>query len=334
MTEDRQRRKRTKMFFLREGRLGNWEPYWLRIIVAAALLVVVLGSMLASIITVGVGYAALIVHPLAGGDAKVSGPIIGPSFGFYKNPYLLESSVIIYYEIDTLGMWGDGSDPYADFAAVPSFSKDQLEMQMDIMIRWSLDPDKLVDIYRKYPNLDYKEKVIASIAREQLRIVTSTEFTAVETIENRGLVAEKIRTAILAKLATEPTLYGAIINFEFDLRNIGYPDIYTQAIEAKLAAEQQMKQAEFEKQKIIILAEADAEKVTINAQALANATVLQSMGKADAITFIANQTGIEPKELTNLFLWLETLREMKPNFIYITGQNQTSSFIYPLTPTG
>jgi len=72
------------------------------------------------------------------------------------------------------------------------------------------------------------------------------------------------------------------------------------------------------------------EKVTINAQALANATVLQSMGKADAITFIANQTGIEPKELTNLFLWLETLREMKPNFIYITGQNQTSSFIYPL----
>jgi len=40
MTEDRQRRKRTKMFFLREGRLGNWEPYWLRIIVAAALLVV------------------------------------------------------------------------------------------------------------------------------------------------------------------------------------------------------------------------------------------------------------------------------------------------------
>ena len=73
MTEDRQRRKRTKMFFLREGRLGNWEPYWLRIIVAAALLVVVLGSMLASIITVGVGYAALIVHPLAGGDAKVSG---------------------------------------------------------------------------------------------------------------------------------------------------------------------------------------------------------------------------------------------------------------------
>jgi len=111
----------------------------------------------------------------------------------------------------------------------------------------------------------------------------------------------KLERAILAKLATEPTLYGAIINFEFDLRNIGYPDIYTQAIEAKLAAEQQMKQAEFEKQKIIILAEADAEKVTINAQALANATVLQSMGKADAITFIANQTGIEPKELTNLF---------------------------------
>ena len=331
MTEER--KQRTKLFFFKENRFGRWGLHWVRVIPVLVLIVFLLISLFASIITVGVGYAALIVHPLASGDAKVSGPITGPAFGFYKNPYLLETSVIIYYEIDTLGMWGDGTDPYADFAAVPSFSKDQLEMQMDIMIRWSLDPDKLVDIYRKYPNLDYKEKVIASIAREQLRIVTSTQFTAVETIENRGLVAEKIRTAILEKLATEPTLYGAIINFEFDLRNIGYPAIYTQAIEAKLAAEQQMKQAEFDKQKIIILAEADAEKVTINAQALANATVLQSMGKADAINFIANQTGIPSADLTTYFLWLETLREIKPNFIYIMGQNQTSSFIYPLTPS-
>jgi regulator of protease activity HflC (stomatin/prohibitin superfamily) len=328
-----ERKERTKLFFFKENRFGKWGLHWVRVIPAFVLLIFLLISLFASIITVGVGEAALIIHPLAGGDAKVSGPITGPAFGFYKNPYFLESSVVIYYEIDTLGMWGDGSDPYADFPAVAAFSRDQLEMQMDIMIRWSLDPSKLVDIYRKYPNLDYKDKVIASIAREQLRIITSTQFSAIETIENRGLVADKIKAAILQKLATEPTLYGAILNFEFDLRNIEYPEIYTAAVEAKLAAEQQMKQAEFEKQKIIILAEADAEKVTINAQALANATVLQSMGKADAINFIANQTGIQSADLTKYFLWLETLREIKPNFIYIMGQNQTSSFIYPLTPS-
>ena len=284
------------------------------------------------IASAGVGEALLIVHPLAGGDAKVTGPMLGPTIGFYKNPFALENTVKIYYEIDTLGMWGDGTDKYADFPAVAAFSKDQLEMKMDIMIRWSLDPDKLVDIYKKYPNMDYKDKVIASIAREQLRIITSTKYTAVETIENRGKVADDIKNAILAKLASESTLYGAIRNFEFDLRNISYPAVYTQSIEAKLAAEQQMKQAEFDKQKVIILAEADAAKVLINAQALANATVLQGQGKADAINIIANQTGIASQDLTALFLWLETLREMKPNFIYITGQNQTS-FILPLSPS-
>jgi regulator of protease activity HflC (stomatin/prohibitin superfamily) len=331
MTEKKKRRH-NKFFLIEDAHEVGFTIDFKRVIPVVILLVILFLTLVASMVSVGVGHAALIIHPLASENNKVSKPILGPAFGFFKNPFLLEGKVDIYYEIDTLGMWGDGTDKYADYPAIPAFSKDQLEMNIDVMVRWSLDPDKLTSLYQKYPNLDYKEKVIASIVREQLRIVTSTKYTAVETIELRNQVAQDIKSAILEKLATEPTLYGAIINFEFDLRNIGYPQSYSDAITAKLSAQQQMMQADYDKQKVIILAQADAQKVIINAQALANATILQSQGKAEAIKLISNQTGISSADLTSLFLWLETIREIKPQMIFISGQNGTS-FIYPLTPT-
>ena len=318
----------TKWIFFKVNKYGNLVGvHWKRLIGAIICLIVFIFWFFGSQASAGTGEALLIIHPLTN---SITGPIRGPTWGFYKNPFLLEQTITIPYYIDSLGMWGNGTDKYADFPSVPCFSKDQLEMQIDIMIRWSLDPSKLVEVFNKYPNLDFKTKVIASIAREQMRIITSTRYTAIETIEKRGIIANEIKNAIWDKLSSEPTLYGAILNFEFDLRNIGYPSVYTEAIQAKLAAEQQMRQAEFEKQRIIVMAQADAEKVTINAQAIANATVIQAMGKADAIELIANQTGISSEDLVKTFLWLQTLSDLKPQFIYIAGNDGT--FIYPLNP--
>ena len=92
-------------------------------------------------VNVPVGNAVVMVDPVGG---KISGPIRGPTWAT-KAPWV--NAVQISIAVDTLGMWGDGYDPTADLPTVKSFSKDQLEMQIDIMMRWRLDASKVTQLY-------------------------------------------------------------------------------------------------------------------------------------------------------------------------------------------
>jgi len=268
--------------------------------------------------SVGVGHAAVLVDPWA---KTVSEPKIGPTW-IVKAPWV--QSVFIIVATDTLGMWGDGTDPSADLPTVMCFSKDQLEMAVDIMLRWRLDVSKLKELYQSLPQKNWKNDVIASIAREQIRLVTK-EFTSIQTIEQRDLVAQTIRDAIWDKLSTEASLAGAITSFEFELRNIGYPEKYTSAIEDKLVAEQQKIQAEFEREKIIIIANATAQQVIIEANAEAEAKVLVANGTREAIELILEASGGDPTNATRiaeLYLWVETLKQIAPDIdVFITSED-------------
>ncbi len=221
-------------------------------------------------------------------------------------------------------MGGRDRSHTADLPTVMCFSKDQLEMAVDIMLRWRLDVSKLKELYQSLPQKNWKNDVIASIAREQIRLVTK-EFTSIQTIEQRDLVAQTIRDAIWSKLSTEASLAGAITSFEFELRNIGYPEKYTSAIEDKLVAEQQKIQAEFEREKIIILANATAQQVIIEANAEAEAKILVANGTREAIELILVASGGDPTNATRiaeLYLWVETLKQIAPDIdVFITSED-------------
>jgi regulator of protease activity HflC (stomatin/prohibitin superfamily) len=243
---------------------------------------------------------------------SVSDPILGPTW-VTKAPWI--QPVQITVAVDTLGMWGDGSDRTADFPTVKSFSHDQLEMEIDILIRWRLDVGKVKQLYENLPQKNWKKDVIASIAREQVRIVTKN-FNTIETIEQRDYVAQTMRDTIWDKLSTSATLAGAIIDFEFELRNIGYPLKYTSAIEDKLAAEQRKIQAEFERQIVVINATANAEKITIEAKARANATVIEANATRTAIELVLEASGVDPNNETRvaeLYLVVQTLQQIAPD---------------------
>jgi regulator of protease activity HflC (stomatin/prohibitin superfamily) len=260
-------------------------------------------------VNVPVGNAVVLVDPLAG---SVSDPILGPTW-VTKAPWI--QPVQITVAVDTLGMWGDGSDRTADFPTVKSFSRDQLEMEIDILIRWRLDVGKVKQLYENLPQKNWKKDVIASIAREQVRIVTKN-FNTIETIEQRDYVAQTMRDTIWDKLSTSATLAGAIIDFEFELRNIGYPLKYTSAIEDKLAAEQRKIQAEFERQIVVINATANAEKITIEAKARANATVIEANATRTAIELVLEASGVDPNNETRvaeLYLVVQTLQQIAPD---------------------
>ena len=288
------------------------------IILLVGLVVFTVLFALTMFVSVGVGHAAVLVDPWA---KTVSEPKTGPTW-IVKAPWV--QAVKIMVATDTLGMWGDGEDPTADLPTVYCFSRDQLEMAVDIMLRWRLDVSKLKELYQSLPQKNWKNDVIASIAREQIRLITK-EFTSIQTIEQRDLVAQTIRDAIWDKLSTESSLAGAITNFEFELRNIGYPEKYTSAIEDKLVAEQQKIQAEFEKEKIIIIANATAQQVIIEANAEAEAKVLVANGTREAIELILEASGGDPTNTTRiaeLYLWVETLKQIAPDIdVFITSED-------------
>jgi regulator of protease activity HflC (stomatin/prohibitin superfamily) len=241
---------------------------------------------------VGVGEAALLVDPLAG---TVSEPRIGPTWGL-RAPWV--RVVKVYYATDT----------FED--VIPCFSSDQLEMQIEVLIRWSLDPDKIKELYQNFPNLNYKEKAIESIMAETIRLVTKN-YTALETIEFRDVVAYEVEQSVLNSITAEPSLADALIRLELDLKNVDYPTKYTDAIEDKLVAEQQKIQADFEREKILILANATAQKQIIEAQGIAQSKILRANGTREAINLILNiNPDIDSEKITELYMWLEAMKEL------------------------
>lgn len=280
-------------------------------------------------VNVPVGNAVLMVDPIAG---TISDPTLGPTWAI-KAPWV--RAVQITVAVDTLKIWGDGTDRTADFPTVKSFSRDQLEMEIDVMMRWRLDPAKVKQLYENLPQKNWKKDVISSIAREQVRLVTK-EFSTIETIEKRDFVAQTIRDAIWNKLSTAAPLAGALIDFEFELRNIGYPAKYTSAIEDKLVAEQQKIQAEFQRQIVVINATANAEKITIEAAARANATVIEATATREAIELVLEAAGVDSSNETRvaeLYLVVQTLKQIAPDIDMLIMAPDGTPILIP-SPTG
>ena len=304
-------------------------------IVIALVIILVIVAVSAAVffltmwVNVPVGNAVIMVDPIAG---TISDPTLGPTWAT-KAPWV--NAVQITVAVDTLGMWGDGTDRTADFPTVKSFSKDQLEMEIDIMIRWRLNPDRVKQLYENLPQKNWKNDVVASIAREQVRIVTK-DFNTIETIEQRDFVAQTIRNAIWNKISTSAPLAGALTDFEFELRNIGYPAKYTSAIEDKLVSEQQKIQADFQRQIVIINATANAEKITIEAAARANATVIEATATREAIEMVLEAAGVDSSNETRvaeLYLVVQTLEKIAPDIDMLIMAPDGTPILLP-SPSG
>ena len=284
------------------------------IIIVVIIVAIVLPSTLLR--TVEVGYGTLIIDPLSG---TVSQPVIGPAW-FLKAPWAYTKSV--YYAIDSIGMWKEDG-LMGDFPPITPIRVDGLRIEVDLLVRWSLDPTKLKPLFQRFPNLDWKERVISSVVREVGRNVMG-QYTAIEVIENRSIITKDLSDEIVASLVTEESLLNAILNVEVDLRDIDPPIEFLTAIEAKLAAEQAKLQAEFEKARILILANASAAEKIIAAEGEAASRLIVANGTAESIRIIAQDAGMNATELTNLFLTLEALKEIAKTtqtFVVVMGQD-------------
>jgi len=295
------------------------------IIILAILVIVILVS---TVDIVELGYSAVIVDPLVGGIVNV---VHGPRW-YIKLPW--QVSIKIYTATDVLDMWTEeATGQIGDYPAIKCLTKDGLEVAVDITIRWRIDPSKVADLYKNYPNLQWKAKTIASILRETVRNVISN-FTATETFEKRALISQIISREFEIAIKKERTLANSIILEDVDLRNIELPKAFKTAVEEKLAAEQRKIAALYEREKRLIEANASAEARILEAQGEAQARYIEAEAIASQLRIISYSLGENETDLARIFLTLQLLNEIARNGgrIYVIVQGPGGLQIIPFMP--
>lgn len=144
-------------------------------------------------------------------------------------------------------------------------TSDGQQVKIDATVIFRVERDKAPDVYRTI-GLDYVDKLIRPFSRSQIRLVAS-RYSAPELYSGKRQEAEAVMTDELRALLSEK-------NITLDkvlLRAVYFTPEYAQAIEAKVIAEQRIKQAEFEVQE----AKQRADAKIAEAKGLAEAQVLQ-----------------------------------------------------------
>lgn len=146
-------------------------------------------------------------------------------------------------------------------------SKDLQSVHTRIAINYHLDPKQAVEVFRNIgPSTDIAaDRIIIPAAQEAVKAVTA-RFTAEELVSRRT----EVRDAIGSLLREKMQRHGLLLD-EFAIVNFAFSRSFSEAIEAKVKAEQEKLKAERDLQRI----EVEAKQKVASAKAEADALALQ-----------------------------------------------------------
>lgn len=296
-------------------------------VIALVIVVIVGGLLFFSVGRINVGYVAIIVDPVFG-STSVEGTGSNAQY-FIKGPWA--SVYQIYVATDSVHMWSDVTEA-GDFPAVESLTKDGLKVDVDVTVRWRINPSGVVSLFRRYPALDWRQRAVIPIIRETIRNLL-VDYTAIQTIEQRATIGVVLRAQLEESFSQEPSIGDAIILDAVNIRKIALPVNFVNAIEKKLAAEQLSIAAEFNKTRLLVIADARAQSAIKEAGGVAQSRLIVANATREALLAIAEtDPGVDLNELTRLYLYLETLRDIaetgKSQFIVVPEDIQL------IIPTG
>lgn len=268
---------------------------------------------------VGVGEVAVVIDPFSGGIVYT---VEGPRY-FIKMPW--QNYDVIYTAISACYMYTHHKiGERGEYPAINALTKDGLGVNVDVTLRWRIDPSKISILYTNYPGKDWVDRTLAPRLRKIVRDVISN-YTAIETISKRSEIARKINEKYMKLISVEKSLGGAIIVLGVELRNINLPAKFKEAIEEKLTQQQLMIAAEYRRNRTLIIANASAEASIIIASGNAMAKIILANATRMSIDIIKNVVGENPRLLENYltFLMLKEIARSGKN-VYIIIGNITS----------
>ena len=322
--------------------LGGYE-----LIVALVFLVAIF--LVAGVYTLGtwgsveVGHASLIKNTW---DGTIKAGPIGPLDKPGVKSFMFEDLITIKISVDNVYMWSKFDENFkevehGDWEAPVGITSDGIKMPIDINVFWTIDPqsEKLINLYRQYPTLDYKERVIVQAAREVVRDVMKDK-TFDQIIEQREQLPTLISDGVIRKITENPTLQGIIKidRTSIQILEIHMPPTVQQKLQERKNSEIAIITAENNRRVAIINADAERQQNILRSQGLAQAKIIEANATRDAILNVVTSLGVEKGEAqaqaSQLYLTLQMYKE-----IAATGQNVTfivgldkdgNSFILPL----
>ena len=174
-------------------------------------------------------------------------------------------------------------------------SKDQQDIFANLAINYTIDAEKVLDLYRRV-GPSWKTTIIESRVPQVFKEVTST-FNTPRITEERVALREQTR----ARLTEELTPYDIDVVDVF-ITNLGFSDLYSQAIEQKQKQVQDALQAEAKVKQV----EAEARQVAAEAKGVADANVARARGDARA-------NRLRQRSLTPRLIQWEAIQKLNPN---------------------
>jgi len=156
-------------------------------------------------------------------------------------------------------------------------SKDGSEFHVSPIINYSIQREKVPAIFSKYRRelSEIGDGFLKTTIYDAFRM-TANSYTAEELISNRQIFEIKVRTTLDSNLIKEGFIISQLTS------NLGYPETFKKAIEAKnnavqsaLMAENQVKTAEAQARIKIATAEGNAQALLTNARAEAESNKLR-----------------------------------------------------------
>jgi len=165
-----------------------------------------------------------------------------------------------------------------------AYSKDQQSAQLKVSVSWHVAPSDVAKLYTQFKDIEgIRDRLISRQVPTQVENVFG-QFNAVAAVQNRVQLVNDISDAIKAAI-TGPVMIDSV-----QVENIDFSDAYEKAIEARMAAEVQVKTREqqlateqVQAQIRVTQAQAEADAQLAQAKADAQATELRGRAEAEAI---------------------------------------------------
>ncbi len=177
--------------------------------------------------------------------------------------------------IDSVVMMDVRTDKYEVGAAAAS--RDLQDVSTTIALNWRLEPSRTAQIYRTL-GMDYVGRITAPAVQEVVKQVTA-RHRAEDLIVNREMVRNEIAEELTMRLMDRGIIVEAVSITEFK-----FNETFVAAVEAKVAAEQSVLQAQFTLEQVKIEAQQREEKE----RGEANARIAKAEGEAQYIRIVTD----------------------------------------------
>lgn len=205
-----------------------------------------------------------VVHPGEVGIGVVLGKVSPNVFHSglrFKNPIMSIIKIPTRIQEYTMSsVKGEGKRADAD-DAIQALTKEGMLVGLDLTVWYKVNPERAPEIYEKI-GLDYEDKIIRPVIRTAIRDKIAQYPTSAIYTEKREQIALELQQTINSELVKKGFICERAL-----LRNVILPKKVTEAINEKLAAEQEAKKMEF----VLRKAEKEAEVKIVEAKGIAEA---------------------------------------------------------------